>query len=96
MPDRRMSVEMIIGLVLYALASIADVVTTERGLARGGVEANPVIRWFMERLGRGWIVFKLVLSLAVAIYAVMNGYVLVIFVLSGLTLWVAWHNTRVV
>ncbi|MBR9837016.1 MAG: hypothetical protein GYB50_03875 [Rhodobacteraceae bacterium] len=91
-----MSSLMLCALALYAAAAVADVITTVRGLERGGVEANPVIRWFMERLGHGWIVFKLALTAAIAFYAVSHGYVAVVFVLAVITGLVAWHNTRVV
>ncbi len=42
-------------LVLEAL----DVISTERMLARGGHEANPIVAWFMHVLGDAWPVCKL-------------------------------------
>lgn len=50
-------------LIAYALAQLADIVTTLRALRRGGAEANPLLRWVMESVGgSGWVVFKLVLT----------------------------------
>lgn len=45
-------------LVFYMAISIADILTTERVIRNGGREANPVMRWLMEHLGRGVIVIK--------------------------------------
>jgi hypothetical protein len=42
-------------LVLEAL----DVVSTERMLARGGHEANPIVAWFMHVFGDAWPLCKL-------------------------------------
>jgi hypothetical protein len=43
-------------LLTIALAALqyADVVTTDKVLARGGYEANPVVRWVMSKTGPHW------------------------------------------
>jgi len=52
-------------LAMIAL-QVADVVTTIGALDRPGVrEANPVIRWLMDRLGRAWWAPKIALAAAV-------------------------------
>ena len=43
----------------FIASQIADVWTTLRFLKRGVAEANPAIRWLMQRFGRGWIAVKI-------------------------------------
>jgi len=43
----------------FIASQIADVWTTLRFLKRGVAEANPAIRWLMQRFGRGWIAAKI-------------------------------------
>lgn len=40
----------IAALILLVATSLADVATTLRGLARGGRELNPAMRWAFERV----------------------------------------------
>ena len=81
-------------MVCYVLAQLADVYTTERALRAGAREANPVVKWLMEKLGRGWIVAKLLIaSLALAIFLHFDS-LLGIWVAVVVTAWVAWHNMR--
>ncbi|MEQ3625999.1 MAG: hypothetical protein ABNH26_08830 [Celeribacter sp.] len=48
-------------LIAYALAQLADILTTLRGLRRGAV--GQLDRWAMESVGgSGWVVFKMVLT----------------------------------
>lgn len=83
-------------LIAYAVAQIADVLTTVRALRRGGVEANPVIRWLMDRLGRyGWIVVKLVVAGGIAAWAWQAGQVGVIWIVAVVTGLIALNNLRV-
>jgi hypothetical protein len=82
-------------LIAYILAQLADVVTTERGLRRGAVEANGFIAWAQEMLGRGWIVLKLGLSGAIAYVLVMEGHAWGVWLLAGITGAVAVNNVRV-
>ncbi|NDW32947.1 DUF5658 family protein [Salipiger sp. PrR007] len=85
---------MLWGLILFALAQLADVWTTERVLAAGGREENPVIRFFMDRLGRGWIIAKLGLAAGVAWIAVRTGEPLLPWVAGAVTAYVAHRNWR--
>jgi len=52
--------------VAIVLLGLADVVTTALVLDRGGKEANPLMRWLMDKLGNGWMVVKLALHIFVA------------------------------
>jgi len=48
-------------LIAFAVLQIADVVTTQRVLAQGGWEANPLQLWSMSHFGDYWPVPKLIL-----------------------------------
>ena len=54
------------------LAGVADIITTERALARGARELNPIMRALQKSSGRGWWVRKIL------IHAVIAGVVLFI------------------
>ena len=88
--------DMTLALIVFALAQLADVVTTLGFLRRGGREVNPIIAWLMARLGgRGWIVVKLAVTAAVAWYFWLVGVIWMLWLMGGLTGAVAWHNTKV-
>ena len=40
------------------MLELLDVISTYHMLARGGQEANPVVRWFMQVLGDAWPLCK--------------------------------------
>jgi hypothetical protein len=46
----------------FALAQIADVVSTELFLRRGIAEANLLWHWMQERAGRAWIAPRLLVG----------------------------------
>lgn len=48
--------------LLFILSQLADVWSTAYALDRGAVEANPAIRWLMDRLGKGWIAAKIAVA----------------------------------
>lgn len=48
--------------LLFLLSQLADVWSTAYALDRGAVEANPAIRWLMDRLGKGWIAAKIAVA----------------------------------
>jgi len=54
------------------LAGVADIITTERALARGARELNPIMRAMQEATGRFWWLGKIL------IHAVIAGVVLFI------------------
>lgn len=80
-----------------SVLQVGDVVTTNRVLARGGREANPIMAWVMARLGGYWWLSKvaIILLLGVALWQ-MPAYpaTLILIGLNALYLWVIWHNAR--
>lgn len=44
--------------LIFILSQLADVWSTVYALDRGASEANPAIRWLMDRLGKAWPVAK--------------------------------------
>ena len=87
--------DLTVALAAYALAQIADVVTTNRALRSGGREANPVIRWAMARTGRAWPLVKAAITGAAAAGIVTQAGPLWLWPVTVLTAAVAWWNTRV-
>ena len=86
----------VVALIALGIACLADIITTERALRRGGREANPVVAWFMRKLGgRGWIIAKALLTAAAGYLLFTAGLVLWIWALAALTLAVAYWNTTV-
>ena len=75
-------------------AQIADVVTTNRVLAKGGRELNPVMRWIMDKTGDQWAVVKVVLALIVAVVLWASGMAWAIWIITALTWAVALLNWR--
>lgn len=49
----------LLAAIALMAASLADAATTVAALGRGAREANPVIRWLMDKLGPGWVPIKL-------------------------------------
>ena len=86
--------ELTIALSAYVIAQIADVVTTIRALRTGHREANPVIRWAMDRTGRAWPLVKLGITGAAAALIVTQVGPLWLWPVTVLTGLVAWHNSR--
>ena len=86
---------MTLALLAYALAQIADVITTRQALRRPGVvEGNPVVLALMDRLGGWWVVAKLALTgaaVAVLWWADLPWVILGVAVAVAV---VAWGNTR--
>lgn len=44
---------------------VADIYLTNRILAKGGTELNPLMRWCMDRLGDIWMMPKVIVTLCV-------------------------------
>jgi len=67
--------------LLFILSQLADVWSTAYALDRGAVEANPAIRWLMDRLGKGWIAAKIaVATLGASVLSLAAGDVGVLIV----------------
>lgn len=75
-------------------AQIADVATTNRILARGGRELNPVMCWIMDKTGDQWAVVKVVLALIVAVVLWASGMAWAIWIITALTWAVVLLNWR--
>jgi len=81
-------------LIAYALAQIADIVTTLRALRRGG--AGYLDRWAVESVGgSGWVVFKLVLTGCAAWAFWASGAAWGLWLVAAVTGAVAVWNARV-
>lgn len=50
--------------LVFIVSQLADVWSTKYALDRGAVEANPAIRWLMDRLGKGWVAAKIAIASA--------------------------------
>lgn len=82
-------------VIVFLISQIADVLTTIHALNRGATEANPIVRFFMERMGKGWIVAKLAIAGGVAWWMVAEGQEWLLWPFSALFLAVAVNNLRV-
>jgi hypothetical protein len=79
---------------LFAAAQLADVITTKRLLSQGGRELNPVVAFFMSKMGKAWWVAKGGIALIAAGLMHWAGYPLGILALAVLTGAVAANNYR--
>ena len=82
--------------VVFFLAQLADVLTTLYALGRGGAhEANPVVAFLMRKIGRGWIVTKLGVATAAALWLHHEGHDQWIWVASAGFFLLAANNLRI-
>ena len=51
--------------ILYLLANVADVITTEMVLKQGGQELNPLVKGFMNIFGDMWFLPKIAVAVGV-------------------------------
>lgn len=81
-------------IIALIIGILADIVTTERGLAQGAHEANPIMRLAMKIPGRGWIIPKIALTAGPAYWLWIEGYPDVIWFLvalnAGVAVWNLW------
>lgn len=91
----RMSIEYI-AFAAFILAQIADILTTIRAINAGGYEKNPVVKWFMDKLGLGWVVVKLAVYSVAGWAMVVAGYPELLFVGAAGVGYVAYLNLRLV
>lgn len=79
--------------ILVVALQAADGFLTWRILRAGGRELNPLVKFFMDRLGfvPGLVVAKLV-PVAVAIY--VHGQLVPLLVIAAVYAWVVLHNWR--
>ena len=81
-PANRIAALLIV--VLYNAIGFADVASTAHGLSQGAVEANPIVRSFMDALAHYWIAPKLACQLLVSAMILWfpHRFVLAIFSLA--------------
>ena len=81
-------------LAAFAVAQILDVITTLAGMAGGAREVNPLLKWVMDRVGKGWVLLKLGTSAPIAGYLWTSGQFGILAVVTAATLAVALNNLR--
>lgn len=88
-----------LGLVLFFALNVADFILTDKVLAAGGRESNPVLAAIMGNAGPRWRVVKMgVATLAlVALYAIGPGIwaAMALAALNAAWVYVVWHNAMV-
>jgi len=84
-----------LALFAYVVANLADIISTNRVLDRGGVELNPVMRWAMKQFGRLWFIPKLALAGVAAAGCIYMGWVWAVWVGAAIYAIVAANNFRV-
>lgn len=88
-----------LALALFAALQVADIATTLLILNNGGRELNPVVKWFIDRLGpvSGLVTIKLLFG-AVLGWAVCSGAVgaLFVFVLCAMYVVVVGNNLSLI
>ena len=82
-----------IALAAAILAQIADVISTNKAITRGAVEANPVIAAVMGHFGRAWWVVKLAFSGGVTFWAYRIESTIALVGMSAVIGFVAWRNS---
>lgn len=82
-------------IIAMFIAQLADIVTTRNALGRPGTyEANPVIRFLMSRFGAGWVIVKALVAVTCVVVAHQYQAEWVIWVVAGVTGFVAYRNAR--
>jgi fucose 4-O-acetylase-like acetyltransferase len=92
-----MNVAVIAVTIWVMLAGVADVITTERALARGARELNPLMRALQEHTGRFWWIGKLMIhALVVLVVLLFDGWlgIAVGATFAAIITAVAIHNER--
>lgn len=85
----------IIFYVVFCFLQFLDVIYTKAILDKGGVELNPVMRWFMDKLGvmAGLIIPKIVVISAFGYLVLMEMIpVIVTLLLIAFYGWVVYNN----
>ena len=87
---------MIYAISLFVVIQVLDVVSTYLVLKNGGVEANPILNWVLEKFG-GWvaILVKLALSGFAGYILFSTGYVIWLWGLNALVGFVVINNFRI-
>ncbi len=93
---RLMAASYTIATCLMVLA-VADVITTNLGLAAGAVEANDIMRWFQKKLGDWWFLPRLIGQLVPAVMILWYPHRAVLVVITPVIPvlgYFVWNNAR--
>jgi hypothetical protein len=70
---------------------VTDIYLTNRILAKGGRELNPLMRWCMDKLGESWMMPKVIVTLGIlAVFFTFPSpipLIVVCVIHSGIVLW---------
>ena len=86
----------LITVAVFLVLQLLDVWTTTKGLKLGATEANPAIKWVMDKVGKLWPVVKLALSLIGGYMMFYAGLLWFIWLLCLVMAWVVWNNYKVI
>jgi len=80
--------------VVYFALNIKDINLTNKLIREGHTEANPIVRFLMDKLGRWWALIKLPSFICMSLVAYHNAWWLLV---GGVVLyaWVVWHNMKI-
>lgn len=88
-----------IAIALWVLATAMDIASTTIALQRPGTkEANPLVRWTMEKLGTGWVVVNAMISMALMFALISYGGPAgstVLIVLAIARMFIAARNAKI-
>ena len=87
---------MTIALIAYALATLADTVTTYKALRSNpnAEEANGIMAKVMQKFGKGWIAVKFGGSAVAAYFLWADGQVELLAGLAALLFFVSYRNYK--
>ena len=94
-----MELALVSTILVLTILSTMDVLTTQRILAKGGRELNPVVAFFMRFMGGYWFAIKIVLVAAVTAAAWwFPSWALVWAIWFGnlATAWAVYNNLTVI
>ena len=83
--------------MIWALIAVVilDIISTNAVLKRGGVEANPVTRWIMRKMGTLWPAGRAIPTLAAGAGLVYTGSADWGWLVVGVTGLVVLNNVRI-
>ncbi|AVO36584.1 DUF5658 family protein [Pukyongiella litopenaei] len=87
---------LLVAVIAFALAQLADVLTTIEALKHAGTrEANPILDWAMS-LGDLWILLKLAVAGGAACLILNSRTPQWIWAITAATTFIAWQNMQVI
>lgn len=80
--------------IIFVLLQAADALLTERIIARGGHEMNPIMAPIIEALGQGWVFVKLLVTASIAGIMLANEWASALAVSCGVMVLVVLWNWK--